>query len=385
MSSVRLLALVLSLTLAWNAVAAQAPLAAGYFTTEDSSRIYFEECGQGSAIVLVHDGLTGAAGWDSIWPDLCAKFHVVRYDRRGMGRSDAPRSPFSSTADLAALLANRRIESATIVGASAGGGLAIDFSLQYPSRVQRLVLLGAVVNGLGYSDHFLQRERANAAPLARGDVEAAIANQVNDHFVLAPQHDSARHKLSVILLANPQNLRKRGDVELPFPVPAVVRLGEVRAPTLILVGEFDIPDVQAHAGAIDLGIWGARREVVRDAGHLIQLDQPAALRDRIIAFISESPLATVRLAQLRAFAGPYTSPFARDQTGKFYVQDGRLMAHFPGGRDIPLYPSSDSTFYTLARTRSQVTFRRDKKGNIAAAEISVGGRLFTAAPLTARR
>jgi 3-oxoadipate enol-lactonase len=388
MCSVRLLTSVFSLTLAWHAVSAQAPSTAGYLTTDDSSRIYFEECGSGGpAIVLVHDGLTGAAGWDSIWPGLCATFHVVRYDRRGMGRSDAPRAPFSSTADLAALLANRRIAGATIVGASGGGGLALDFALEFPASVQRLVLLGAVVNGLGYSDHFLQRERANAAPLARGAVDSAIAKQVADRFVLAPLplplagHDSARHRLSDILLASPQNLTKRGDLELPATVPAVARLGEVHAPTLILVGEFDIPDVQAHAGAIELGIWGARREVVRDAGHLIQLDQPAVLMERVVAFIGESPLATVPPARLRALAGPYTSPFARGQTGKFYLQDGRLMARFPGGRDIPLYPASDSTFYTLARTRSQVTFRRDGKGRIAAADIAVGGRLFTAVPL----
>lgn len=194
---------------------------------------------------------------------------------RGFTSRNAEGSPPS-------FLANRRIANATIVGASAGGGLALDFALQSPASVQRLVLLGAVVDGLGYSDHFLQRERANAAPLARGDAEAAIANQVGDRFVLVPGHDSARHRLSDILLANPQNLRKRGDLELPSAKPAVARLGEVQAPTLILVGEFDIPDVQAHAGAIELGIWGARREVVRDAGHLIQLDQPAVLRDRVI-------------------------------------------------------------------------------------------------------
>lgn len=133
-----------------------------------AAHIYYEECGSGSAVVLVHDGTTGAAGWDEVWPGLCARFHVLRYDRRGMGRSSAPKIPFSSTADLAALLADRHISSATIVGSSAGGGLAIDFALEHPDKVERLVLLGAVVGGLGFSDHFMRREIANMAPLLRG-------------------------------------------------------------------------------------------------------------------------------------------------------------------------------------------------------------------------
>ncbi|MDB4890710.1 MAG: alpha/beta hydrolase fold [Gemmatimonadetes bacterium] len=356
----------------------------GHFSTADQSRIYFEECGKGAAVVLLHDGVSGAAGWDAVWSGLCARYHVIRYDRRGMGRSDSLSVPFSSTGDLAALLANRHVSSATMVGASAGGGLAIDFALASPASVERIVLLGAVVSGLGYSDHFLQRERANAASVIGGESQAAAQRQANDRYMLAPGHDSAQKRLFDIVLANPQNLRKRGDLELPTPRPAVARLREISAPTLILVGEYDIPDVQAHAGAIELGIWGARREVVSDAGHLIQLDRPEFLTDRIREFIEDAPTTYVSAERLRTLAGSYSSPFTRNQTGKFYVQDGRLFAHFPGGRDIPLYPSSDSTFYTLARTRSQIVFRRDKQRQITAAEISVGGRVLRALPLSRR-
>jgi len=354
----------------------------GFVSTVDGSRLYFEECGQGSAVVLIHDGVTGAAGWDLIWPALCAKHRVIRYDRRGVGRSGAPSASYSSTADLARLLADRHVSTATFVGASSGGALAIDFAILAPASVDRLVLIGAVVNGLGYSDHFLQRERANLAPLAQGDAAGAAANQVNDRHALAPANDSARRRLEDILRRSPHNLRKHGDLELPSPSPVMTHLSDIRVPTLILVGEHDIADVHAHAGAIELGIWGARREIMRDAGHLIQLDQPEVLSDRIVAFIAESPVVALRADRLRALAGPYTSPVTPGQTGRFYVQGGRLFAQFSGGRDVPLYPSSDSTFYTLARTRSQVTFRRDSRNRVVAADILVGGRLLTAVRLS---
>jgi pimeloyl-ACP methyl ester carboxylesterase len=358
--------------MAWSTAAAQSPGRAGYLTA-DSSRIYYEECGTGPALVLVHDGVMGASTWDAAWPDLCTRFHALRYDRRGVGRSSAARIPFSEVEDLAALVADRHITAATIVGSSAGGALAIEFVLAHPDKVSRLVLLGPVVNGMGYSDHFIQRNHTNLAPVDSGNDSAAAANQANDRYAIAPGHDAARRKVLETLLANPQNLRSTGDALEQWPiVPAAAHLGDVRVPTLILVGEFDIPDVHAHAGGIEFGIWGSRREIVRDAGHLLQLEQPALLRDTLVAFVAETPVVTVSPQRLQSLVGTYT-PFVRDFPGSFSVKDGRLTGHVDRTRDVPLFPSSDSTFYALTWQRFHVTFHRDPHGRATSADITISG------------
>ena len=77
---------------------------AGHYLNLDGGRIYYEECGAGQSIILLHDGLVHSAGWDGEWKPLCAKFHVIRYDRRGYGRSTLPTAAFDPRADLAALL-----------------------------------------------------------------------------------------------------------------------------------------------------------------------------------------------------------------------------------------------------------------------------------------
>lgn len=380
-SILRLAAASLSLLLA--ACAAAGAQSSGYITV-DSSRIHYDECGTGPTIVLSHDGVMAAATWDAIWPALCARFHVVRYDRRGSGRSSAPKIAFSQTADLAALLADRHVTNATLVGSSAGGALAIDFALEHPDKVQRLVLIGPVLRGMGFSDHFMQRELANIEPLQRGDVRGAATKLSTDRYALAPGHDSARRTVFETVMASPQNVQSGltiGRFQQRPDLPASARLGEVRVPTLILVGEYDIPDVHAHAGAIELGIWGARREIVRDAGHLPQIEQPALIRDRIIAFVGETPVVSVPAERLQSLAGTYT-PFVRAEPGDFYVKDGRLMAHFAGERDVPLFASSDSTFYALAWRRFEVTFHRDPSGRPSAAEISIGGAAHRATVMT---
>jgi 3-oxoadipate enol-lactonase len=184
---------------------------------------------------------------------------------------------------LLALLRHLQIKRAMLVASSHGGGLAINFTLDHPSLVEELVLVGAVVDGYGFSDHFLLRGVPNAAPMEKKDVAGLIANWTHDKYVLAADHPQAKKKLQVILTANPQDLTHD---DMPRPTrPAVARLSEIHVPTLILVGDQDIPDVHAHAGVIENGIWNSRRVVVEDAGHLMYLEKPDEFGHIVLMFL----------------------------------------------------------------------------------------------------
>jgi pimeloyl-ACP methyl ester carboxylesterase len=126
--------------------------------------------------------------------------------------------------------------------------------------VEQLVLVGAVVGGMPYSRHFLERGEALGKPLEKGDVMSAIAAAAKDKYLIAPENNAAKKRMAEILSANPQDLT-HPELELPVK-PALSRLGEIHVPTLLLVGDADIPDVHAHAGAIEAGIPRARRVVV---------------------------------------------------------------------------------------------------------------------------
>jgi 3-oxoadipate enol-lactonase len=77
--------------------------ASGYLDV-GGSRTYYETRGSGPAIVLLHDGLLHAVTWDEVWEPLAARHQVIRYDRRGYGRSELPTSSYSPTEDLRKLL-----------------------------------------------------------------------------------------------------------------------------------------------------------------------------------------------------------------------------------------------------------------------------------------
>lgn len=265
---------------------AQNPAAPGSFLNVEGAKLYYEECGSApKAVVLVHDGVLDSSVWDGVWPEFCRHFHAIRYDRRGYGRSPAATQGHYAADDLAAILRHVNLKRAAIVGSSHGGEISINFTLDHPEMVEQLVLVGAVVGGMPYSKHFLERGEALGKPLEKGDVKGAIAAAVKDKYLTAPGSEAARKRMAEILLASPQDLT-HPEMELPVK-PALLRLGEIHVPTLLLVGDADIADVHAHAGAIEAGIPRARRTVISDVGHLMYLEKPNEFSRIVIEFLEQ--------------------------------------------------------------------------------------------------
>jgi len=337
---------------------------ATFITVAGGGRLYYEECGAGPNIVLLHDGLLHSVVWDDVWRPLCAKYHVLRYDRRGYGRSDAASVPFSPESDLAALMQHVRMERATLVGASSGTALALDFALAHPAQVEALFLIGPVVHGMRSSDYFLARGNAANAPLAANDPRAAADNWAHDPFEVSGPRPEARKRIFEALAANPQNLRVAGQFEVrPIP-PTVSRLAEVTAPTLAIVGEADIADVHAFAGAIQASVPVVRREVWKGVGHLIALEDPAQVVARLDAFIAiaRRPTVAVARAALDTYAGSYA---LGGSVAIVALEHDRLVLRLNGDADVLLFAASPTRFF-VRTTGTELEFERDDHGAVRA-------------------
>jgi pimeloyl-ACP methyl ester carboxylesterase len=271
--------------------AASIPLSANTLSTPSNSgfcevnggNIYYEVFGEGFPLVMIHDGLVHSEVWDAQVTAFSGQYRIIRYDRRGYGKSEQPTAPYSNIEDLFTLLISHNVDHAIIMGSSAGGGLAIDFALTHPEMVEALILAGPVINGLGYSFHFSHRGYANYNP----DLDTKVENWINDKYSVATGNPDARKRVRELLKANPHNLDngKYQFIELPDQA-ALDRLSEIKVPTLLVNSDGDIPDVHAHAGAIEAGIKGTRRVVISGGGHLIYLEQPEAFNAEVGEFLS---------------------------------------------------------------------------------------------------
>src|SRR3954465_257826 len=121
-------------------------------------RVTYTEAGSGPLVLLLH-GIAGSGHtWDAVVPRLAERAHVIAPDLLGHGESAKPRGDYSLGAyasgvrDLLAALGH---DSATIVGHSLGGGVAMQFAYQFPERCDRLVLVAS--GGLGKEVNVLLR------------------------------------------------------------------------------------------------------------------------------------------------------------------------------------------------------------------------------------
>lgn len=256
------------------------------FVIVDGGKLFYELAGNGKNIVLLHDGMVNREIWDEQFPLLAKTYRVVRYDRRGYGKSSDPEIKYSHIADLNQLFIQLKIDKAIIFGMSSGGRLAIDFTLTYPEKVNGLVLVGAVVSGFGYTSH-MDTRGGHFNPQKYSDpVKVHEYFIMDDPYEIYSENIAAKEKVMKLL----PNLARQNSVPTqPAGRVAVRSLSEIKVPALILVGEYDIPDVHAHAGVINAGISNSKREIIPRSGHLIPIEQPSLFNEAIMSFLNKFP------------------------------------------------------------------------------------------------
>jgi 3-oxoadipate enol-lactonase len=252
----------------------------------DGGKLFYESSGKGTNIVLLHDGMVNNKIWDEQFPLLSKSYRVVRYDRRGYGKSSDAETKFSNINDLNQLFIQLKIDKAIIFGMSSGGRLAIDFTLTYPEKVTGLVLVGAVVSGFGYTSHMNTRGGHFDPKKITDPVKVNEYYIMDDPYEIYSENTAAKKKVMNLL---PYLARENRVPTIPAAKVAIRSLSEIKVPALILVGEYDIPDVHAHAGAINAGIANSKREIIPRSGHLIPIEQPALFNEAVIAYLNKLP------------------------------------------------------------------------------------------------
>lgn len=252
-----------------------------------TGRFMVTEEGTGDPIVFIHGGLVTSAIWDRQIAHFSRGFRAIAYDLRGNGESDLPTAPFSHTADLKAILDALGIERATIAGCSAGGGIAIDFALEYPASVERLVLLTPSIGGFRYPFGMTLRTIGHAINYGRFGLEKAaelfIENPYWSFFV--PRTEDGKKEFRKAFLANSRMYQGRQGLSRAAKPAAIGRLGEIRAPTLLIVCDRD-SDFNLRAGIIaSERIPGVTVKMIPGCGHLPNVEAPDETNRLIGKFI----------------------------------------------------------------------------------------------------
>lgn len=262
----------------------------GHVAIEGGS-LYWEAAGSGAPVVLIHGGNLDRRMWDAQFEVLRRGYRVIRYDARGFGRSSPADRPFRAPDDLAALLRALGIPRASLIGLSMGGGIAIDFSLAYPSMVSRLILAAPSVSGGSWAnDADTLWLVAGRAAFARGDsVGLALAWLESQYIRTALRSPEQTARVRQIVEENAGHLMRRArdtDLERESSPPAAGRLADLRMPILLLVGDADTPLILSMARALAERAPHIQRIDLPGVGHMINLEAASAFNAALVEFLA---------------------------------------------------------------------------------------------------
>jgi pimeloyl-ACP methyl ester carboxylesterase len=272
-------------------------------------RVSFRRAGEGPAIVLIH-GITGSSQtWQEVIPPLAEHYTVIAPDLLGHGESAKPRGDYSLGAYASGvrdLLIALDIERATVVGHSLGGGVAMQFSYQFPERIERLGLVSS--GGLGQEVSMLLRSATLpgaeyvlpllcAEPLRNAGASAA---RVLGRVGLRPGPD---------LEEMARGFASLGDLETRqafiHTVRSIMDIGGQRVsardrlylaaevPTLLIWGKRDRMIPSDHGRAAHESMPGSRFLLYERAGHFPHLHEPLRFADDLLDFVRTTAPAEV--------------------------------------------------------------------------------------------
>lgn len=272
--------------------------AASRFAEVNGVRVHYQERGTGAALVLIHGNNSSAYSWKDVFDELAKEFRVVALDLKGFGFTSKPEGDYrieTQAALVVGLLDQLRIERATLCGSSMGGGVALATAINYPQRVESLVLV----------DSSAFEKGSGGAPLAPayvrwpyiGGAVTALA-LTSDSLVREGLRKSFHDESKVTgerVEAYYRPLRTRGGQR----AARLVRdqrdytriensLDKIRRPALIIWGAQDRLILLDDGKRLHSKLAGSQLAVFDNCGHLPQEEMPERFAREVSAFMKKA-------------------------------------------------------------------------------------------------
>ena len=258
------------------------------FVENQGATIYWDTQGIGQPLLLIMGLGYPSDMWYRSLPELSAKFRVIWFDNRGVGKSDVSPGPYpipTMASDALAVLHAAGETSAHMLGASMGGMIAQEFTLQYPQSVRSLIL---VCTNCGGKESVAASPEVGAMLVNRGSLTGEALLEIAVPVIYAPGTPRTRIEEDFEVrrrsptnpagyIAQLQGIMAWGSFD---------RLRQIEVPTLIVHGDCDRLVPPENAPILHHAIKGSELIMIHDASHLLMSDQPEAFSRAIWSFLT---------------------------------------------------------------------------------------------------
>jgi pimeloyl-ACP methyl ester carboxylesterase len=263
----------------------------------DGVKLYYEEVGQGTPIVFVHEFADDIKGWAAQVKFFARRYRTIAYNARGYPPSDVPAdaerySQAQAAEDIKAILDHLKLDRAHVVGLSMGGYATLHFGLMFPERA-----LSLMVGGAGYGSVSTDR------PSFHKDTDLVIAQfeqggmaKVAEFYTRGPTRVQFMSKDpvgwqefydrfaggSALGHANTMRGVQR---RRPSIFELETKLERLEVPTLIMTGDEDEPCLEP-ALFMKRKIRTSGLVVIPNSGHAINLEEPDLFNRALLDFLT---------------------------------------------------------------------------------------------------
>jgi 3-oxoadipate enol-lactonase len=256
--------------------------------------MYYEQNGEGTPVVLLHEAIGDSRMWDPQWSSFAGRYRALRCDLPGFGRSPIDKLPVGLAAEVVALLDELAISAAGVVGCSMSGRIASEIAVARPDLVGALVLGAPGLPGFDWSESMEAFWAAEEEAVRRGDLDAAVELNLG-MWVDGPRRTSAdvdstmRERIGEMQRRAFELQAPHWDEleEEPLVSDLPNRIGEIQAPTLVLIGEEDVDDLRRIADIYVERIPNARLESIPGVAHAFNMERPDIFDKLVLDFLAD--------------------------------------------------------------------------------------------------
>jgi 3-oxoadipate enol-lactonase len=270
------------------------------YSRTNGVQVYYEVSGEGFPLVLLHANPFDHNLWMYQIAHFSTYFRVVSLDMRGYGRSDKPTTPFSLNdlaQDVLGVCETEGISEAIVAGVSTGSGIALLLGLDHPQMFKAVILVGGS-SGVGAGSISESATTPVQGGAFQRRIEGYTTNLEEHHIVhmrelVTPEFHQSKlgsYLLSTFTERDPwlsgealaQVFRARGGTDM------TPRLADMKVPTLVINGEFDI----SLAGGTRTAslIPGSVHKILPNTGHACCIEDPAGFDALVVDFLRSKGL-----------------------------------------------------------------------------------------------
>lgn len=264
--------------------------------------IFYNSVGHGEALILIPGFASGAWTWFRQIEELSKDFRVITFDPRGIGKSTLPSKSGENLSmktfveDVLGLLDFLKIEKTHILGASFGGFVAQEFALQFPERLNCLILACTTAGGAGHVKPDVEALRSFApdAALSLGEhirrfLRPAFTDEFNrGHPEQVEQICRMRETNDVAKAVYLAQLHAALNLELED------RIGAIKAQTLVITGDKDLVVPMENSVNLASKLPNATLQIVENGSHLFFIENAGEFNRAISKFLVGAGLVPVQ-------------------------------------------------------------------------------------------